>query len=84
MIALALRLPEDESLTARIQQRLSGELQFDEYRLFLEIMLKASQAWNGLCKGGALLVFREVVGATVTDDELCASLEAYLPLEDDM
>lgn len=83
-IVLAIKLPEDDSLIAHMEQRLRGDLQFDEQRLFLDLMLKATRSWTGLTKGGAILVFRDVVGSTVTDDELLASLETNLWLQEDI
>jgi hypothetical protein len=82
-IALVLRLTESDKLSAYIEQRLRGNLQFDEDRMFLDIMLKGIRAWSGLCKNGTLLVFREVVGPTVTDEELRASLESEWFVEGD-
>jgi hypothetical protein len=51
-----------------------GPQQCPEYDQFLVRLREAAAAWNGLVDRAILIVFREVVGGLVTDEELMASM----------
>lgn len=68
----AYPLPDGGCLAGHLAN--SGAQQFPEYDLFVQRLREAVTAWEKLVDRAILVVLRDVVGASVSDDEIKASL----------
>lgn len=56
-------------------QQLKDKTQFDEQQWFRQFIAEAAKAWEPMCGPAVLVLLREVLGATVTDEEVRGGLE---------
>lgn len=66
-------LPDDGSLARHLEDM--GPRQHPEDEWLVRRLQEAIESWGGLLDHAALVVLRRVTGASVTDDELLASLQ---------
>ena len=69
-------LPDGGKLIRHVEQWLRGGTQFDEQRWFGMVLREATARWQKLWEKAAVVVVRQVIGATVQDEVVKASLMA--------